>query len=282
MTFVGRMLVVVILALSFLFMGFAAAVYTAQSNWMVKAKKADTELANAKRDLQSVRDEMERARTADKARFDELDNKYKTLEGEINRVQQENASVNKDNKDVKTILDTEREVARLNSDEAKERISESMLQRGKNSELFQSRNEVFAQLKAAEDKLFAMELQQQQFIEKHNQVLKELAIKNAFLASKDLPTDPKQMTATTIPPTDVEGVVLDYRKAERGKNELVEISLGSDDDLRIGHVLTVYNDDKYLGQIKLLEVTPDRSVGLVVKKAKNTTIKKGDNVSTKL
>ncbi len=282
MTFVGRMLVVVILALSFLFMGFAAAVYTAQSNWMVKAKKADTELANAKRDLQSVRDEMERARTADKARFDELDNKYKTLEGEINRVQQENASVNKDNKDVKMILDTEREVARLNSDEAKERISESMLQRGKNSELFQSRNEVFAQLKAAEDKLFAMELQQQQFIEKHNQVLKELAIKNAFLASKDLPTDPKQMTATTIPPTDVEGVVLDYRKAERGKNELVEISLGSDDDLRIGHVLTVYNDDKYLGQIKLLEVTPDRSVGLVVKKAKNTTIKKGDNVSTKL
>jgi len=282
MTFVGRMLVVVILALSFLFMGFAAAVYTAQSNWMVKARKADTDLANAKRDLQTVRDEMERARTADKARYDELDNKYKTLEGEINRVQQENTSLNKDNKDVKTILDTEREVARLNSAEAQERISESMLQRGKNSELYLSRNEVFAQLKAAEDRLFAMELQRQQFEEKHNQVLKELAVKNAFLASKGLPTDPKQMTATTIPPTDVEGVVLDYRKAERGQNELVEISLGSDDDLRIGHVLTVYNDDKYLGQIKLLEVTPDRSVGLVVKKAKNTTIRKGDNVSTKL
>jgi len=157
-----------------------------------------------------------------------------------------------------------------------------MLQREKSSLLYNSRNEVFANLKQTEDKLFAMELQRQQFEEKHAQLLKDLATFRSFLASKKLPTDPKQMTATAIPPTDVEGVVLEHRKADKGRNEFVEISLGSDDDLRIGHVLTVYSQDKYLGQIRLLEVTPDRSVGLVVKKAKNTTIKRGDNVSTKL
>lgn len=282
MTFVGRILIVVHLFLSVFFMAFAGAVYTAHVNWMKKADAVSKTLATRDTELRSARDEIERVKTAAKTQYDDLTNKYNMLEGKVNNLQTDNTTLAAENKQMKTAFDSERELAKLNSIEAQDRTTESMQQREKSMELYNSRNDVFSQLKAAEDRLFAMDLQRQQFEEKHAQLLKELAIFRSFLASKGLPTDPKVMTATTIPPTDVEGVVLDYRKSEKGQNELVDISLGSDDDLRVGHVLTVFSDDKYLGQIKLLLVTPDRSVGLVVKKAKNTTIKRGDNVSTKL
>lgn len=282
MTFVGRILIVVHLFLSVFFMAFAGAVYTAHVNWMKKADAVSKTLATRDTELRTARDEIERVKTNAAAQYAELNNKYNALEGKVNNLQTDNATLVAENKQVKTALDTERELAKLNSIEAQERTTESTQQREKSMELYNSRNDVFSQLKSAEDRLFAMDLQRQQFEEKHAQVLKELAIYRTFLAQKGLPTDTKLMTGGTTPPTDVEGVVLDYRKAEKGRNEFVEISLGSDDDLKIGHLLTVFSDDKYLGQIRLLEVTPDRSVGLVVKKAKNTTIKRGDNVSTKL
>jgi len=282
MTFVGRILVVVHLILSVFFMAFAGAVFTAHANWMKKAKDADTASSKLKTELAGVRGEMENQKTADNTKLKELEGQVMNLTGERSGLQQRLGILESENKQVKIEVDAQRVATQLSSGETKDRTSEAMLQRDVNSQLYKSRDEVFAELKTAEDKLFAMELQRQQFEEKYAQLLRDSATMRSFLASKDMPTDPKQMLATSQPPTGVEGVILDYRKAEKGSNEFVEISLGSDDDLRIGHTLTVFNNDKYLGQIRLLEVTPDRSVGLVVKKAKNTTIQRGDNVSTKL
>jgi chromosome segregation ATPase len=281
MTFVGRILIGVILFFSICFMVFAGAVFTAHNNWMKKAKDAETALNKSKTELASARTEMENLKTADKVTIDGLKGEVATLTGEKTGLAQRVEQYEVDVKTAKTELDAQREAAVLNSGEARDRAAESMLQREKNSLLYNSRNEVFANLKDAEEQLFAMELQRKQLEEKHNRLLTEAAIMRSFLASKGLPTDTKQMMANTQPPSDVDGVVLDYQKAEKGTNEFVEISLGSDDDLRIGHTLTVYNDNKYLGQIRLLRVEPDRSVGLVIAKQKNTTIKRGDNVTTK-
>jgi chromosome segregation ATPase len=281
MTFVGRILVVVHLFFSVCFMVFAGAVFTAHANWMTKAKKAEADLAAANSKIASVNTEMENLKTADTVKINELQGQVTTLTGEKTGLTQRVAQLQAENSAAKTELDAQRVAAVLNSDEAKDRTAESMLQREKNSLLYASRNEVFAALKAAEDKLFAMELQRQQFEEKYAQLLRDNGTMRSFLAANGLTTDTKQMLARTQPPTDVDGVILEYRKPDKGTNELVEISLGSDDDLRIGHTLTVYSNEKYLGQIRLLEVTPDRSVGLVIAKQKNTTIKRGDNVTTK-
>lgn len=282
MTTFGKILVVIHLALSVIFMAFAGAVYTAQKNWMDKAGKAASAQKKAEADYANLQTEAENERKAAKATKDQLDEQVKQLTGEKTDLEKENTIVVADNKQLKTMLDAEKEVARLNSEEANERIKESILQRDKNSQLYQTRNDVIAELKKLEDKVFAMELQRQQFEEKYALLLRENAVMKSFLASKQLPTDPKQMLATTQPPTDVDGVVLKAEKAEKGSNEFVEISIGSDDDLRIGHQLTVYNQDKYLGRIRLIRVTPDKAVGLVIEKAKNTTIQRGDNVTTKL
>lgn len=282
MTFVGRILVVVHLILSVIFMAFAGAVFTAHTNFAKKAKTAADALAKVQDELKGARGEAEKQKSADDLKIKELLGQVTELSGERTGLQQKIAGLETENKNLNNLFDAEREMARLSTEESTDRTAESTLQRTKNAELYQSRNEIFADLKKAEDKIFAMDLQRQQIEEKYSNLLRDVAVMRAFLASKQLPTDVKQMASTAQPPTDVEGVVLDYRKAERGSNEFVEISIGSDDDLRIGHRLTVYNNDKYLGTIQLQKVTPDRAVGLVIKKTKNTTIKKGDNVSTKL
>ena len=76
---------------------------------------------------------------------------------------------------------------------------------------------------------------------------------------------------------------MDYRKKENQNPEMVEISLGSDDGLTVGHTMTLFNNEgRYLGQIRLTLVYADKAVGIVTLKAKNTVIQKGDNVTTKL
>jgi chromosome segregation ATPase len=282
MTFMGRVLIVLHLVLSIVFMAFAGAVYTAQANWRDRFQKTEKSLADLQRKQSDLQTELEKEKTAFAAKEKDLRDQVTTLTGEKTSLLGENTKLATDNKDLKTMFDAERDVARLNTEEANERMKESTLQREKNSELYASRNEVISDLNQLRDKLFAMELQQEEFDRKHSQLLKDNAAMRAFLASKRLTTDPQQMTAVTQPPTDVQGVILDINKPEKGAEQLVEISAGSDDDLREGHRLTVFRGDKYLGVIQITHVSKDISVGRVIKRMPNTSIKVGDNVSTKL
>ena len=79
-----------------------------------------------------------------------------------------------------------------------------------------------------------------------------------------------------IPPK-VDGVVL-----EVSDQDLVEISIGADDGLKIGHELDVYRDNAVPGADQVLRTTdPDRAVGQVMKNLQRGQIKRGDRVTTK-
>lgn len=281
MTFVGRILVVIHLVLSVFFMAFAGAVYTTHANWQAKLKTTNDTLKKTQADLAAARTEAENQRKSDSEKFAEMENQKREFEGLYSQLKIQYAALEVESKQTKLLLDAEREVAVLNTAEAKDRAAESMEQRGKNSQLYDSRNDVFDQLKDSEDKRFAMDLYLQQVEQKYAQLLQENATYRKYLASKKLLTDPSQMTATVTPPLEVEGVILEYEKSKRGTNDLLTLSVGSDDGLQKGHEMTVFGEDGYLGTVKLMTVTPDRSIGLVIKKMKNTQIKRGDNVSTK-
>lgn len=78
-----------------------------------------------------------------------------------------------------------------------------------------------------------------------------------------------------IPPK-VEGVVL-----EVGDKDMVMISIGADDGLKIGHALDVYSGSQYKGRIVIKKTSPDRAVGQVQKELQKGQIKGGDRVTTK-
>jgi len=91
--------------------------------------------------------------------------------------------------------------------------------------------------------------------------------------------DAKGLTETSLvdhiaPPVD--GVVL-----EVSDKDLVEISIGNDDGLKIGHSLDIYRGNTYLGKIVIKKTGPDRSVGQVQKELQRGQIKQGDYVTTK-
>lgn len=282
MTLVGKILIVVHLFLSVLFMAFAGAVYTAQTNWKTEVDKQQKQSAKLKADLQAAQTEAERQKTTDAERITALDAQLMDASVGRDNLQTENTRLLAENKSLRVQFDAEREAARLNSIEADERVQETVLQREKNQLLYTSRNELVKQVRTLEDQLFQLNVQNEQADQKNKQLVRDMATMRAFLVAKGLPADPKQMTAQSAPLPEVRGLVLDARRSDAGGTELVEISIGSDDGLNVGNVLTLYSQDKYLGQIRLVYVTPDRSVGSVVTKAKNTTIQKGDNVTTEL
>lgn len=285
MTTVGKVLVVLHLMLSVLFMAFAGAVYTAQKNWRTVATTTQATLAKSEQKQKDLLAEMEKERTETKAKLDAQTNTIAQLTGAKVAVDNQVTALDADNKRLNVALDGLRDQSALSTTEADERKKEADLQRERVSVLYKTREELVAGLQKSSDEKFALDLQLQQLLEKHERTLAEVATMKRYLSSKNLTTDPKLMQAQVTPPPPLDGLITDYRKDPKGGMEFVEISLGSDEQMNVGNKLTAYSSEgKFLGQIRLTQVFPDKAVGIVVKeeKAKNVTIKKGDHVTTKL
>ena len=80
---------------------------------------------------------------------------------------------------------------------------------------------------------------------------------------------------------------IDVPPALRGKvlavnqNDLLEVSLGSDDGLRAGNTLEVFRGSSYLGRVQVLTTQSDRAVAKVLPDYKKGVIQKGDDVATR-
>ena len=285
MTTVGKILVVLHLVLSILFMAFAGAVFTAQKNWRNVATTQTAALAKATQKQKDQQAEFDKERTDTVAKLGKQADEIVKLTGEKTALDTQAKALVADNSRLNVALDGVRDQAALSTTEADERKKEADLQREKTSVLYQTREELITSLQKASDEKFGLDLQLQQLMEKHERMLADLATMKRFLASKNLETDPKLMQAQVTPPPPLDGLITDYRKDPKGGMEYVEISLGSDEGVNVGHKMTAYSTNgKYLGQVRLTKVFPDKAVGIVVKedRAKNVTIQKGDHVTTKL
>ena len=287
MTTVGKILVVLHLVLSIMFMAFAGAVFTAQKNWRKTAEATAGQLAKAKAAANDQRTEFERERTDTAAKIGELNDQVLSLTGEKSKLFKQSTDLQADNNRLQSAIDAVGQQAELQTKEATERFLDSKVQVDKNKVAYETRETLQKRLLEVEKRRDILELEQQQMKDRHERVLTDLQIFKQYYGAKGLLTDPKLMVVQSSAPPGVDGVVTEYRKEKKGAGvtELVEVSLGSDEGLGVGHKMTVYNGEgRYLGQIRLTLVQPDKAVGLVIanEKAKNTVIQKGDYVTTKL
>lgn len=287
MTTVGKILVVLHLVLSIMFMAFAGAVFTAQKNWRKTAEATAGQLAKAKAAANDQRTEFERERTDTAAKIAELNDQVLKLTGEKGALFKQSTDLQADNNRLQSAIDAVGQQAELQTKEATERFLDSKVQVDKNKVAYETREALQKRLLEVEKRRDILELEQQQMKDRHERVLSDLQIFKQYYGAKGLLTDPKLMVVQSSAPPGVDGVVTEYRKEKKGAGvtELVEVSLGSDEGLGVGHKMTVYNGEgRYLGQIRLTLVQPDKAVGLVIanEKAKNTVIQKGDYVTTKL
>ena len=101
-------------------------------------------------------------------------------------------------------------------------------------------------------------------------------------------TDPVKAERLAAPPPPVDGLVKEVKKDRTNRPKYIVITVGEDDGLLKGHVLSVMRSGvggkvpQYLGEVRIISIEPDSAVCEVIESAKNGIIEVGDNVTTKL
>lgn len=288
MSFVGKMLIVLQVVLSVVFMAFAGAVYTAQTSW--KARSDDLQ-----KQVSSLQTEVTDATTAAQRETDRLTQQYEAekqraeaAEGQNAQLVAQLANEQQKNNRLELELKAQTGLADAKSNEASFRDEEAQRQRIAYETLRNQLNEMAANLRNTEDQLFAQQLEKQEVVERFNSLLAENGDLKKILRLNDLDTDPSAYADLAEPPPPVDGLVVATKKDKTNRTEFVEVSIGSDDGLSKNNTLDVYRAGRtggktqYLGKIRIVYLTPDRAVGHVIETAKNGIIERGDNVTTKL
>ena len=288
MTFIGKMLIVVQLVLSLLFMAFAGAVFTVEQNWKQQFTDKDQDLKTEQDFHKSTQNTFNEYKNVNSAKVAELDTLSKKRLSDFTREKNRADNLQQQLNNLKTAHDTQRTVAQLEGDEAKFRRDEAIEQRQVNKALHENLVDSVRTNRGLEDIVFDLRLQLGDRQQRHLVVLDEL--KTARLQARRkggglgaLPSEDIQ------PPPPLSGKVVSSRYGIGNRILYVEISVGSDDGIKEGQQLTVYRpgngksqSTKYLGQIRIIQVFADKAVGTVQEKAKNGVITKGDNVTSKL
>jgi hypothetical protein len=286
MTFVGKLLVIIQLVLSICFMVLAGAVFTRHMTWMQTAKDLQVTVDNGITDYARLEAEKNDEVKALKTDLAQIGNEAADAKAELRLKENENENQKILIDTQKTELNTQQALAAISGDEAKIRREEALSGRRINEQLNAALNDQNQRVRQLEDELFNKEVGAKSLEEKYNGMLKSLATLRKVLVANQLDPDPNKYARKLAPPPLVMGKVLDTKKSGRGTSrQLIEVSIGSDDGVTEGNVLFVYRigeQNKYLGQIRLELVTPDRAVGVVVDRAKNGVIEREDYVTTKL
>lgn len=279
---VGKMLIVMQLVFSILFMCFAGAVYTFQAQWRNKATSLEQKLGVATAQVDDAIEARNREVEAMKAQLDELKNLSDNLKA------QERANADKVDQATKLLaaaqLERDKAVsdAEVSTSEAAARVVEAVVL---NREVQSLRNRLLEGQAAAqlvEDKVLSLSGKLAEAEEKEEQQLAENSRLKDLLRFNGV--DPRTQMLADVPAEKdkVDGFVEKTRKAKAQNQEYVQITIGSDDRVQKNMKLILSRGSKYLGEARVISVYPDYAVCVVVEETRQGIIQEGDNVTTKL
>lgn len=284
MNFIGKIFVVLIFVMSLVFMSFAVAVYATHQNWKKVVDRPQGEVnANAplglKFQLDAARAALAKAEEA-RAKVEAEITKEKLatrqaqakLETERDELAKQRDQLTKE-RDELAVKD-KAAVAALDS--AQQNLAKLTKEvdtlRGEIRVAQTARDKHFDQVVKLTDQAHQAQGELKRLEERRVQLAGDIAAQQKVLAahglSKDTPVD-------GIPPQ-VRGRVLAVNQ-----DNMIEVSLGSDDGLRAGHTLEVFRASNYLGRVEILSTSTDRAVAKIIPGFKKAAIQKGDNVATR-
>ena len=289
MSFLGKVLIVVQLLLSVLFMCAAGAVFVRHTNWRDRATQLQADIQTAQTahtneiaELNKTIDLRTQEKDAEKNRADAEVGERQRLERQVATLTQETNTLNQQ-------LQRQTGLAETKSEEAEFRQAEAEKQRVQNDTLHNSLEEQLAANVQLRDDNHNKDLAYEELVAQHDALLEQVAFLEKTVRLNNLETDPRAVADLSEPPPAVEGIVVDTRKDKTNRTKFAHISIGEDDGIKVGHILDVYRaaeynngQAQYLGKIRIVYVTSDEAVGMVIESAKNGIIEKGDNVTTKL
>lgn len=279
MNLVGKIFIVLILIMSILFMGFAVAVYAAHTNWRDKVKNPDsgleTQLKNEKLEVDRLSGEKTKAEQ-------ELAIEKRARQSQLGSLETEKELLAKERDQLNVEMGKEREQAR--GAIAAMKVAHDNLANLRN-DVETLRKDILAALAARDtaitnviaktDEANGLAIQMQTLQKQATLTSEQLADAMEVLRKFNLKGEPALYEDTAT-----KGVMGIVTAALTGG--YIQISLGSDDGLLVGHRLDAFRSSTYLGKIEVIEVRPDQAVCKVLPEFRKGNIQVNDRVSTGL
>jgi chromosome segregation ATPase len=279
MTFVGKILVIVIMAFSLLFLGFSMVVFTTSKNWVVATKAEQKKVEDLNKKLTDAKAKSDEAKKGlDDAKAD-YEQKLKQLQNQLTAAQDENTRYLAQVTTYRGQVGVATQTAKSTLDEVEAKRTQTNQLREVNAAVEKQANEYKLQQAELNDKIREHE-RSNATMTKVNSELRETVAKFAALLQKHgLSTDISQIKGLESPPP----VVGEVKRVDP-TNKRIEMTIGSDDGLVIGHELFLYRVSprpEYLGKVAVVQVDPDQAVAKVIGGTYlGKKIKEGDIVSS--
>lgn len=276
MTLLGKIFTVLIFLISTMFLAMSLMVFATHRNWkeaVVGPNGLQTQLAavqtregNLQNSMQLVQDQLNEERAARRQALAALQSNLINLreqvqvkETQLGTATAENSQLVKELETAQALLaDVQAEVQKL---------------RGDLVVTTQDRDEQFNVVVSLTDQKHNAEGEARRLAERNSQLALDVADQRQALDSAGI--DPAK-GFDAQPPRGLDA------KIDGVLNNLVEISIGSDDGLRVGHQLDVVRGQNYLGRITIKTVEPNRAVGEIDPNLQRGSIQKDDRVTTNL
>ncbi len=276
MNFLGKVFIVLVLILSVMFMSFAVVVYATHKNWKQTSEDLKQKLTAAQGELEAHKAQYDRDVERLTLEKDLSEQQAAKLETERKLLVDSNAAIQTELDELKR-QQRENTAALASTQNANEGLSKQVAdlsQQKRDSEL--ARDTQYKQMLAATEERNRRLGDLETTTQRNKSLASEVArMKTVMEASGINPNT----SANAVTPT-VDGVV---SKIERtGSQQLVEVTIGSDDGLKSGDTLEVFRGARYLGRLNVMQTSPDKSVGLVNRSFQQGPIMEGDRVATRL
>ena len=271
MNTIGKIFVFAVLIMSVVFMSFAVAIFSSHTNWQERASDLDDKLQVAQKERAEKEARLTELIEQNTESLDDRDEVIRKLEAalaekddELQDLRKErDADLEKLSSDIESLA-----AAKLERDKAEKLVNDLRQEiHGLQENLQSSVNrgaEVAAQLHQAESEL-SMATERKKQLEIQVVTARQVLQQNGLSLER-----PKNIVPL------VDGVITAVA------DDLVEVSIGSDDGLRPGHELEVFRADEYVGRLRVVSVKPDRAVVRILKDYARGIVQRGDRVATRL
>jgi predicted RNase H-like nuclease (RuvC/YqgF family) len=279
MTFVGKILVIVIMAFSLLFLALSTVVFTTTRNWKVETtkQKADVEKLKKKvQDSQAVAD-------AAKKGFDDAKVAFaansKVFDSTVANLQAENKRDKGQLEEVRKQLVAANQTAKSTLEEVEDKRQQTELLRTQLSAVEKQANEFRLHQADLNDQIRDLGRTLDTATKNNSELRTRVAKFSSLLRSNGLSDDISLIRGLESPPP----VVGEVKRID-SSNRRIEVTIGSDDGLVVGHVLYIFRTTprpEYIGKVTIVTVDPDQAVATVIGNTyQGKKIKEGDIVSS--
>jgi hypothetical protein len=284
MNLIGKIFVFAVFIMSLVLMTFATAIYLSHTNWKDTVERPPEQVSGGKPlGLKYQLQEAEQAREKLDREIKELTAKVAASEASRDQVVAKLQTAIVDKSTELDVLRAEKEKRQNDvqnlADELKD--AKEALQRV-TADAERLRGDVRAQQKIVDEQVdraasLAAQLEEQKAFlavanERKAQLERQVANARMLLQQSGLSVD--------SPPRDrvpkLDGDVIAVAEGA------IEISLGGDDGLQVGHTLEVYRGDQYVGRAVVRAVRPDHAIAEPVREYMRGVVQRGDKVTTRL